>query len=249
MGTKLVERGITRYDIEEQGTYGFMMRISRNGNHINEFFSDKNSGGKRKALEAARKRYKKLKAKLPPPKTTKGIKTARNRTGVVGVHLAVCESVYGEMYSSYCASWKTGTGGRSKLSFSFKKYGKRKAWELACLARELESSDRSRVEKLYEKRKKKKVKTAPSPKAIKTKVEKKSKKKAKKKTAKKTKKKVTKKKVTKKKAKKKPAKKKVKKKTKKKTKKSAKKAKASPKKKVAKKKKPAKKKAKKRTRR
>ena len=35
MGTKLVERGITRYDIEEQGTYGFMVRISREGNHIN----------------------------------------------------------------------------------------------------------------------------------------------------------------------------------------------------------------------
>ena len=130
MGTKLVERGITRYDIDEQGTYGFMMRISRDGNHINEFFSDKNKGGKRKALEAARKRYKKLKSQLPPPKTTKGVKTARNQTGIVGVHLAVCESVYGEEYSSYCASWKTDGGRRSKLSFSFKKYGKRKALSL-----------------------------------------------------------------------------------------------------------------------
>jgi len=132
MGTKLVERGITRYDIDEQATYGYMMRISRGGKHINEFFSDKNKG------------YKKLKAELPPPKTTKGVKTARNQTGIVGVHLAVCESVYGEEYSSYCASWKTDGGRRSKLSFSFKKYGKRKAWELACLAREIESSDRAK---------------------------------------------------------------------------------------------------------
>ncbi len=164
MGTKLVERGITRYDIDEQGTYGFMMRISRDGNHINEFFSDKNNGGKRKALSAARVRYKDLKDSLPPPKTTKGIKTARNQTGIVGVHLAVCESIYGEKYSSYCASWKTADGSRNKLSFSFKKYGKIKAWELACLARQLESTDRDRVEKLHKKRKKAKVKIAPAPK-------------------------------------------------------------------------------------
>jgi len=222
MGTKLVERGITRYDIEEQ---------------VNEFFSDKNNGGKRKALEAARKRYKSLKRKLPPPKTTKGIYTARNRSGVVGVHLAKCESIYGEEYSSYCASWKTNNGSRSKLSFSFKKYGKRKAWELACLAREIESSDRSKVEALHVKRKKAKVKMPPLPKAGKA-----TKKKATKKTVIK-KKKVTKKKVTKKKLSKKKASKKKKKATKKKSKKVAKK---SAKKKKATRKKPAKK-AKKKT--
>lgn len=167
MGTKLVERGITRYDIEEQGTFGFMMRISRGGEHINEFFSDKNYKGKKKALSAARTRYAELKAKLPPPKTTKGVKTSRNQTGVVGVHLAVCESIYGEEYSSYCASWKTGDGQRNKLSFSFKKYGKKKAWELACLARELESTDRQRIERLHASRSKGKKQIAPAPKASK----------------------------------------------------------------------------------
>lgn len=164
MGTKLVERGITRYDIDEQGTYGFMMRISRNGEHTNEFFSDKNHKGKRKALAAARVRYKQLVKELPPPKTTKGVKTARNQTGVVGVHLAVCESIYGEEYSSFCASWKTPDGKRNKISFSFKKYGKQKSWERACLARQLESTDREKVEKLYNSRKKKKQKIAPPPK-------------------------------------------------------------------------------------
>ena len=164
MGTKLVERGITRYDIEEQGTYGYMMRISRGGEHTNEFFSDKNYKGKRNALAAARVRYKELVETLPPPKTTKGVKTARNQTGVVGVHLAVCESIYGEEYSSYCASWKTADGKRNKISFSFKKYGKQKAWEMACLARGLETTDRAKVEKLYNTRKKKKQKIAPPPK-------------------------------------------------------------------------------------
>jgi hypothetical protein len=202
MGTKLVEKGITRYDIDEQGTYGFMMRISRGGEHINEFFSDKNFKGKRKALTAARKRYAALRDSLPPPKTTKGIKTARNQTGVVGVHLAVCESIYGEAYSSYCASWKTADGRRKKISFSFKKYGKKKSWELACLARQLESTDRARVERLHASRTKSKKKIAPPPKVtVLAKKKKAAKKKTKQKVAKKkvTKNKVTKKKVTKKK--------------------------------------------------
>ena len=164
MGTRLVERGITRYDIDEQGTYGYMMRISRSGEHTNEFFSDKNYKGKRQALAAARVRYQELVESLPPPKTTKGVKTARNQTGVVGVHLAVCESIYGEEYSSYCASWKTADGKRNKISFSFKKYGKQKSWEMACLARELETTDRVRVEKLFNARKKKNKKIAPPPK-------------------------------------------------------------------------------------
>lgn len=149
MGTNLVERGITRYDIDEQGTYGFMVRISRSGNQYNQFFSDKKHKGKRKALDAARKQLRKLKRDLPPPQTTKGVKTARNQSGIVGVHLAVCESIYGEEYSSYCASWKVPQGARKKLSFSFKKYGKQAAWKLACLARELESTNREKIEQLY----------------------------------------------------------------------------------------------------
>ena len=200
MGTKAVERGITRYDIEEQGTYGYMMRISRAGEHINEFFSDKNHKGKRKALEAARKRYAQLKRKLPPPKTTKGIRTARNTSGVVGVHLAVCESASGDRYSSFCASWKTKEGERGKISFSFKKYGKKKAWELACLARELEVTDRKKIETHHAKRIKSSKKFPSVPRAGAKSTKKKKKKVAKKKVAKR---KVAKKKTTKKRAKKK----------------------------------------------
>ena len=185
MGTKLVERGITRYDIEEQGTYGFMVRISRQGEQINQFFSDKNYKGKRKALIASRKRYKELSDSLPPPSTTKGVKTARNQTGMVGVHLAVCQSVYGEEYSSYCASWKSGDGKRNKISFSFKKYGKKKAWEMACIAREVESTDRAKIEKMHGNRKKKNKQIAPAPKPTVLARDAKSNKKAKKKPVKK----------------------------------------------------------------
>ena len=103
MGTKLAERGITRYDIFDQGTFGYMVRISRGDEHTNEFFSDAKYRGKRKSLAASRSRYSELVSQLPPTKTTKGIQN-RNQTGIVGVHLAVCESTYGKLYSSYCAS-------------------------------------------------------------------------------------------------------------------------------------------------
>jgi len=156
MGTKLIERGITRYDIEALGTFGYMMRISRGGEHTNEFFSDKKYSGKRKALAASRARYSQLVSQLPPPKTTKGIRTHRNQSGVVGVHLSVCESTYGKAYSSYCASWKTRSGTRNKISFSFKKYTKKIAWELACIARELETTDRAKVERTLRSRSQKK---------------------------------------------------------------------------------------------
>ncbi len=156
MVTKLVERGITRYDIEAQGTFGYMMRISRGGEHTNEFFSDKKYRGKRRALAASRARYSELVAQLPPPKTTKGVRTHRNQSGVVGVHLSVCESTYGKVYSSYCASWKTKAGARRKISFSFKKYTKKIAWKLACIARELETVDRSKIERTLRSRTQKK---------------------------------------------------------------------------------------------
>lgn len=151
MGTKLVERGITRYDIESQGTYGYMVRISRDGVHFNEFFSDKNYKGKRKALAAARARYQELKDSLPEPQTTRNVITSRNSSGVVGVHRASSESIYGETYSSYCASWKSDEGDRNKISFSVKKYGEKQAWELACLARKHMSTDREKIEAMLAK--------------------------------------------------------------------------------------------------
>ena len=120
MGTKLVERGITRYDIHDQGTFGCMVRISRAGEHTNEFFSDAKYRGKRKALAASRYRYSEWVSQLPPPKTTKGNQTQLNQTDVVGVQLAVCESTYGKLYSSYCASWKETNGFRRKIIFPLK---------------------------------------------------------------------------------------------------------------------------------
>jgi hypothetical protein len=52
----------------------------------------------------------------------------------------------------------TQDGVRQKLSFAWKRYGKKAAWGLACIARKAESTDREQVVALYEKQSGKKVK-------------------------------------------------------------------------------------------
>lgn len=214
MPTKRVQQGITRFDIENRGTFGYMVRISRMEQKFNRFFSDKEYGGKRKALDEARKHYEELVAQLPPPKSSKNVKSSRNKSGRVGVHLAVNPSEHWEgiEYSSYVASWKTQQGQRQKISFSIQKYGKKDALELATIARENETTDRERILELYASgsgKKKTKKKAAKKKVAKKTKAASKKKPKATKKASKK---KVTKKRATKAKATKKSAKKKSKKK-------------------------------------
>ena len=154
MPTKRVQTGITRFDIQPRGTKGYMVRVSRQGKMHNRFFSDKECGGKRKALSLAREHYDELVKKLPPPSTSKDVVSVRNTSGRVGVHLAInpSENWSDVQYSSYVASWKNDEGKRKKISFSVEKYGKRKALELATIAREKGLTDRAKVEKLYESR-------------------------------------------------------------------------------------------------
>ncbi len=119
MPTKKVERGITRFDIDERNTHGFMMRICRRGKKIHEFFSDNAYGGKRKALLAARDRYQQLVKQLPDADSAKGKMSVRNTTGVVGVHVAhtVLTDCPDREYFAYCASWKTPEGAATKNQF------------------------------------------------------------------------------------------------------------------------------------
>ncbi len=151
MPTKHIQRGITRYDRDETLSNGYLIRVTRDGVTHGKYFSDVKFNGKRKALAAAKIAYDELVKELPPVKTTKGLKTNRNQSGFVGVHLAESKSVYGEVYGSYCASWKDSGGERKKITFSFKKYGKAAAFKLAKIARQKETSDRKKVEKLYTK--------------------------------------------------------------------------------------------------
>lgn len=150
MGTKTVARGITRFDIKERSTHGYMVRISRQGNQHQRFFADSKWGGKRAALTAAKEQLAQWEQELPELTTARDRLTARNQSGQVGVYLAVSRDSQGQDHTAYCGCWTTASGQRRKVSFSVKKYGKQRAWALACLARELEQSDRAKVLVAYE---------------------------------------------------------------------------------------------------
>ncbi len=148
--------GITRFELETSRSHGYLVRICRNGEKTSEFFSDTQHGGKRKAKKVAQQRYTELCEKLGPPNTraTKNLLTERNSTGTVGVHIAHSIDSRWEKceYTSYCASWIAVDGERQKISFSWNKYGKETAFELAGIARKLESNDRAAIIKIHERR-------------------------------------------------------------------------------------------------
>jgi len=153
-------KGITRIEYEGVATRGWMVRLRRAEVRNQKFFGDRTYGGKAKALKAAKDCYEEWLAAAPPIKTTRGQVTARNSSGVVGVHLVRnLDSRWANAESfGYCASWITEDGQRQKLSFAWTRYGKKKAWELACLARENQMTDRDEVLALYDRGAKAKTK-------------------------------------------------------------------------------------------
>ncbi|MCK7594747.1 AP2/ERF family transcription factor [Pseudomarimonas salicorniae] len=146
--------GASRVDRPANGAVGWLMRIRRGDTFIQEFFSDAAYGGKRASQRAARDRYSELAATLPPPKTSEGAMSVRNSSGVVGVRLArEGTDAAGEPRESYVASWRENGRDRT-VRFSCSAFGKRKAFQLACLARELRTTDREvLMAKLAENRK------------------------------------------------------------------------------------------------
>ena len=158
MNTK--NKGITRIEYEGVPTRGWMVRITRAGQGKQQFFNDKTYGGKSKSLVAAKACYIDWAANAGSIRTSRNVKTVRNSSGKVGVHLVRNVDARWENAESYgyCASWVTEEGIRQKLSFACKRYGKKVAWGLACLAREKQSTDREQIVALFEKQSGKNVK-------------------------------------------------------------------------------------------
>ncbi len=124
--------GISRIDQPERNNYGYYVRVTRRGKQHAKFFADRQSGGKRKALGAAREHLQVLLEAMPPESRT-GIKTIRNSSGRVGVSRTKSTS-RGHVYSYWQASWSSGDE-RKSVKFSINKYGEEKAKRLAVKAR------------------------------------------------------------------------------------------------------------------
>lgn len=132
------KRNIMRVDRETVG--GWLVRITRKGKLHSQYFSDKVYGGKRKALNAAMQHRDELEAKLKsftPKQLSKKVR-ANNTSGTPGVRLVEEKDRRWSSeptYQYYVAQWSPETGVRKTKRFSVKKYGKKKALELAIKAR------------------------------------------------------------------------------------------------------------------
>ncbi len=155
-------KGYSRVDSDERNVHGWLVRIKRGKTRRSKFLSDATHGGKRKSLTEAKLVYQAWQAELPPPTSTRGKLTNRNASGVVGVHFSSdTDARYPNCrYESYIASWKSEDGHRRNTRFSCNKYGKKIAFQLACIAREVMSSDREKVLAIYDRREQRKAKTA-----------------------------------------------------------------------------------------
>lgn len=156
---------IARIDQEDNRNFCWKLAIQRNNKQVVEYFTDGRYGGKAAALRAAKKRRDELLAVAPPPLPVKNRKTVRNKTGKVGVRF--CEEAderktNSYQYSYYVAFWTGINGKHLTIRFSTNKYGKRKAFALACIARDHETRDREWIEKKFEKSKAKTSKSSRS---------------------------------------------------------------------------------------
>jgi len=98
---------------------------------------NKASGGKRKALEAAREHRDKILSKMPKYKQESASKKKRRikQSGVIGVTHVVSTSTKGQSYQYWQAAWQDAEGKRRTAKFSIKRYGDKEALELAKKAR------------------------------------------------------------------------------------------------------------------
>lgn len=128
------EKGISR--IDSDSTHGWFVRGYRNGKTYSRLFSDLKCGGREAALAAARSHRDRLHEKLEqipahPRSRRLVVRDARNSTGVLGVCRTAKRSSSGKVHECYSVSWRPSPGVQKCTSFSIRKYGEKKAFQLA----------------------------------------------------------------------------------------------------------------------
>ena len=122
--------GISRIDQPAKRNHGYFVRLQRRGKTHSAFFTDKMHGGRKRALAAAQKHYRKLLAKWGPPIR----KRRKGSSGIVGVQKVVKQR-NGEVRKYWMATWSPKPYVVRRKEFSFWEFGSRKARQLAVRAR------------------------------------------------------------------------------------------------------------------
>ncbi len=128
------EKGISR--IDSGSTHGWFVRGYKNGKTFSKLFSDLKCGGKAPALEMARQYRNELHTELEqmeskPRSRRIAYRDARNSTGVLGVCKTRKKGPNGTINEVYSVTWRPEAGVQKCTSFSIKKYGDKKAFQLA----------------------------------------------------------------------------------------------------------------------
>ncbi len=124
--------GITRIDQPEKKNHGFYVRITHKGKCHQKYFPDKSSGGKTKALKAAKEHRDALLKKMPKYKQEAAARKPRRikKSGVIGVTHVVSRSAKGKNYEYWQAAWIVKKK-RKTAKFSISRYGDKKALDMA----------------------------------------------------------------------------------------------------------------------
>jgi len=127
--------------VDRVSTGGYLVRITRRGQMKSQYFADREYGGKKKALTAARAFRDDLEKKLKgySPAELAQTPRANNTSGVTGVRYVEETDRRWESqptYGYYIAQWSPEPGVRKSKRFSIEKYGDDEAMQLAIKARE-----------------------------------------------------------------------------------------------------------------
>lgn len=119
---------------------GYLVRITRRGKLMSEYFLDQEHGGKKESLEAAKKFRDKVETSKPhyTAKQLASRGRSNNTSGTVGVRLVTEADPRWPSkpeYEYWVAQWSPAPGQRRTKRFSVEKYGKDKAFKLAVKAR------------------------------------------------------------------------------------------------------------------
>lgn len=128
------EKGISRLDAGS--THGWFVRGYRNGQTYSRLFSDRKHGGREEALDQARAYRDKLWNKLDelprqPRRRRLVLRDSRNSTGVLGVCRTKKKTPNGTINECYSVTWRPEPGKQKCTSFSIRKYGEERAFEMA----------------------------------------------------------------------------------------------------------------------
>jgi hypothetical protein len=125
-----------------------MARVMRQKEIHQENFSLKEYGSWAKAMLAGRKWIKEMLPKLPAKMSSKGRKTRRNNSGVVGVHWSpgIVKKMNGNVYECprWIAKWP-GCKFNGGISWMEKQFEHEGAFVLAVLSRQLETINRDTI--------------------------------------------------------------------------------------------------------